>query len=241
MKIEVIPFAAAIDNNTVENKTVVVIDVLRATSVVITALKNGAKEVLPTVTIEEANIVSQSLKPGSFLVCGERNAKKIESFNMGNSPLEYSPEKVKNKTIILSTTNGTRALHASGSAKDVFIGAFLNVKAVVKKVKNCDTLVLACSGTNNKFSLDDGMCAALIIDELSKDNNILLDDLGMTLVQNWRNSGKNLNDILKHCFHLNYLLEKGFEKDVKYCLQLNSHNIVPSFKNQTITISGISE
>lgn len=239
MRIEVIPFAAAIDNNTVENKTVVVIDVLRATSVMITALKNGAKEVLPTVTIEDANLVSQSLKPGSFLFCGERNAKKIEGFNMGNSPLEYSPEKVKNKTIILSTTNGTRALHACGRAKEIFIGAFLNVKAIVKKVKNCDTLVLACSGTNNKFSLDDGMCAAIIIDELSKVNTILLDDLGRTLLQNWRNSSRNLNEILKACFHLNYLLEKGYEKDVNYCLQLNSHDIVPFFKNQKITIPAI--
>lgn len=238
MKIEVVPFAAAIDNQTIENKTVVVIDVLRATSVMITALKNGAKEILPTVTIEDANSLSENLKPGSFLLCGERDAKKIEDFNLGNSPLEYSRKIVKNKTIILSTTNGTRALNACRNANEIFIGAFLNLNAVVQKVKNCDELVLVCSGTNNKFSLDDGICAAMIMDGLSKQRKLQTDDLGLTLLKTFREEKSDLQKLLKDCFHLNYLLEKGYENDVNYCLQLNSHSIVPVFKNQKISFPG---
>lgn len=238
MKIEIIPFAAAIENHSVKNKTVIIIDVLRATSVMITALNNGAKEIIPVVTVYEAWKTALNFEKKNILVCGERDAKKVKGFDLGNSPLEFSIEKVNNKTIIHTTTNGTKALNACQGAKEILLAAFLNLDAIVQKVSGLDELVLVCSGTNGKFSLDDGMCAAMIIDELSKIKEIQTDDLGRTLLKAFRIENGNLAELLKDCFHLNYLLEKGYEKDVKYCLQKNSHNIVPHFNNQIITISG---
>jgi len=235
MKIHVVPFAKAIAETEIKDKTVIIIDVLRATSVMITALSNGAREIIPALTIEESYSNAQLFNRKNVLLCGERDAKKIEGFDLGNSPLEFTPETVKSKTLILTTSNGTKAMNACQNAKEVLNAAFLNVEAGVEKVKQFDELILVCSGTNGKFSLDDGMCAALIIEQLAKSKTVKTDDLGEILFESWRRSDKNLKDVLKNCFHLNYLLNNGYKKDVDYCLQLNSHNIVPVFNEGKIT------
>jgi len=236
MKIHVVPFAKAIAETEIKDKTVIIIDVLRATSVMITALSNGAREIIPALTIEESNKLANKFNNKNVLLCGEREAKKIDGFDLGNSPLEFTPGKVGKKTLILTTSNGTKALNACQNAKEVLLASFLNVEAVAEKVKHLDELVLVCSGTNGKFSLDDGMCAALIIEQLAKCKTVKTDDLGEILFESWRRSDKNLTNILKNCFHLNYLLNNGYKKDVDYCLQLNSHNIVPVFKKGKITL-----
>lgn len=229
MKIEVIPFFTAINKKSVKDKTVVVIDVLRATSVMITALENGVKEIIPCQTIEEAKQIAKKLHPDSFLLCGERNAKKINNFDLGNSPLEYKSELVKDKIIILTTTNGTKALNKCIEAKEVLVGAFLNTITIVEKIKRLNEVVLVCSGTNGKFSLDDGICAAMIMHELSKTKTIIPDDLGYVLMKTYRNSRGDLKPLLKDCYHLNYLLSQGYIEDVEYCLQTNIIENVPVF------------
>lgn len=231
MKIHVIPFADAINEKLIQNKTVVVIDVLRATSVMTTALENGANEIIPCLTAEEAFIRSKEYKKGSFLLCGERDAKKIEGFDLGNSPLEFTREVVKDKTIFLTTTNGTRALRSCSGAKDILIGSFLNLYALSLNLLESESLVLVCSGTNGRFSMDDGMCAAAIIDSLSKHTAIVTDDLGEVLLKNWQIENGNLNRLLINCFHLNYLKENGYGDDVVYCQQLNKHPVVPEFRD----------
>lgn len=229
MKIKVVPFAQAIITKIVENKTVVVIDVLRATSVMITALTNGAKSITPVLSIEEAFKESDKRSTGSFLLCGERDAMKIEGFHLGNSPLEYSKENVCGKEIILTTTNGTEALHACKEAEKILIAAFLNTEAVANQLKGLDEIVLVCSGTRGNFSLDDAMCAAMIMDHLSSDVALQTDDLGKLLLDNFRSKSGNLNEILKDCFHLNYLIKKGYQEDVAFCLQENTSDLVPVF------------
>jgi 2-phosphosulfolactate phosphatase len=240
MKINVVPFAKAIVATEIKHKTVIVIDVLRATSVMITALVNGAKEIIPSVSIEESHRLAQKFNNENVLLCGERDAKKIEGFNLGNSPLEFTPEKVNQKTIILTTTNGTRALNACLEANEVLIAAFLNVDAVAEKVLQQDELTIVCSGTNGKFSLDDGICAAMILDGLSKQRKIQTDDLGLTLLKTFRKENGDLKNLLQDCYHLNYLLKNGYEKDVNYCLQTNLFNIAPAFRNQKITHPNLS-
>ncbi len=232
MKIEVIPFALAINDTSVENKIVVVIDVLRATSVMITALQNGAKEIIPFISVKDAKQKAAELVPGSYLLCGERDAKKIEGFDLGNSPLEFTREVIENKTLIITTTNGTKALNACIKARKIYIGGFLNLDALVEKIKDQDEVVLVCSGTKGKFSLDDGMCAAAIIDGLSKQCKLSLDDLGQSLLINFRNDPDNLNNLLSHCFHLNYLKNNGYSKDVNFCLQTNIYQIIPWFSKE---------
>lgn len=227
MKIEVIPFADAVTESTISGKTVVVIDVLRATSVMVTALKNGAKEILPVLTIVEARSLAK--QTNNFLLCGERDAQKIEGFHLGNSPLEYTKEIVNRKSIILTTTNGTRALNACKKANRILIGSFLNVNAVVSEVIKIDELVLVCSGTKGKYSMDDGMCAAVIINELSEKRELQLSDFDQTLLSAYQSEKSNIHALLKNCTHLQFLIKHGFENDVAYCLQKNTLPIVPEF------------
>ena len=227
MKINVIPYAAAARPELTENKTVVVIDVLRATSVMLTALANGAKEVVPAVSPEEALQKSFLYDVEDVLLGGERNAMKIEGFHLGNSPLEYTRENVSGKTVIITTTNGTRALNNCINAQKVYIGAFLNVATLVEQLKTEEEVVLFCSGTNNNFSLDDGICAAMIIDELAKEKQLALTDFSSLLLTTYRTNPNNLATLLKDCYHLNLLKQKGFESDVTFCLQNSLYNIVP--------------
>lgn len=236
MKIHVVPFAKAVKKNEIKDKAVIVIDVLRATSVMITALHNGAKEIIPSPSIKESYKLSKNFNSVNILLCGERDAKKIEGFDLGNSPLEFTPGKVKGKTIIQTTTNGTKALHACQKANQILVAAFLNVNAVVQKVKDFNELHLVCSGTNGKFSLDDGICAALIVEKLSKIAPVKTDDLGKALLTNWLSSNGDLNSLLNDCFHANYLKSKGYGEDVNYCFELNTHNIVPIYKEGKITV-----
>ncbi len=227
MKINVIPYAAAARPELTENKTVVVIDVLRVTSVMLTALANGAKEVVPAVSPEEALQKSFLYNVEDVLLGGERNAMKIEGFHLGNSPLEYTRENVSGKTVIITTTNGTRALNNCLNAQKVYIGAFLNVAALVEQLKTEEEVVLFCSGTNNNFSLDDGICAAMIINELAKEKQLALSDFSSMLLTTYRTNPDNLATLLQDCYHLNLLKQKGFERDVTFCLQNSLYNIVP--------------
>jgi len=231
VKISVIPYAAAARPELTKDKTVVVIDVLRATSVMITALSNGAREVIPTISPEKALQKSLLYNTEEILLAGEQQAVKIEGFHLGNSPLEYTPEKVSGKTIIMSTTNGTKALNSCLNAKTVLIGAFLNAEAVITELieKEEEEVVFFCSGTNNNFSLDDGMCAALMIDGLVKQlaHKPSLSDFATLLLQAYK-SNNNLSESLKACYHLNLLIQKGFKNDVTYCLQNSLYKIVPT-------------
>lgn len=232
MHIETYPFAAAVTGKDLSGKTVVVIDVLRATSVMVTALANGAKAIVPLSTLKGANRESRKYTSGNCLVCGERNAQKTEGFDLGNSPLEFTRDIVEGKTLIMTTTNGTKALNACRKAGEVYIGAFLNADAVVQQVKDEENLVLFCAGTNGKFSLDDGLCAGMIIDRLSRLIPIRLDDLGQLLLKLWRSSHGNITKTLADCSHLKYLIANGYEKDVSFCLQTDTHEIMPFYDPQ---------
>ena len=144
MQIDVIPYASAIRPDLVKNRTVVVIDVLRASSVMITALANGAKAFIPVRTVEEAQQTATAYSPDKIILAGERDTKLIDGFHLGNSPLDYTPEKVKNKVIILTTSNGTKALNQLEGAKKVLIGGFINLEAFIKLIKPKQVIYESC-------------------------------------------------------------------------------------------------
>lgn len=229
MKIGVIPFATAVLPEDIAGKTVVVIDILRATSTMVNALQNGAKEIIPSLTVEEAFAKAKLFPTGKFLLGGERNAEKIPGFDLGNSYREYPREIVEGKSIILTTSNGTRSLHACSNAKEVLIGSFLNLDAVVNHLQNCEQIVLLCSGTLGKFSIEDSMAAAAIIDLLAENHNPKLDDLGQSLLLAYRAKNGNLAELMKDGVHLNYLKSKGFGQDIEFCFQKNLFDILPVF------------
>lgn len=234
MKVDIIFTADEVSQERTKGKICVVIDVLRATSVMVTALHNGAEKIFPFKNIKTIQERCENLK--NIIKCGERNALKIDGFDLGNSPLEFTKEKVFGKDIYMSTTNGTKAVENSLSAEKIIICSFLNVKSVSEKLleynKDC---VIVCAGTNGNFSLDDTLCAGFIIKEIKKHTEIEMNDILLSVIR-ISESHENIKDILKGSTHYERLLSLGFEKDMEHIFSLNKYSIVPEYKNGYISI-----
>lgn len=232
MKVTILPSAIEANKENTEGKTVIVIDVLRATSVMITALENGAERIYPFGAIEDT--IEKSKTSKNFLLAGERKGLKIEGFDLGNSPLDYTPEVVSGKEIFMTTSNGTRAIENSKYAKDLFIASYLNLTAISKKILelNNDT-VIVCAGTNNEYSLDDILCAGLIVKELNKYVNLEISDFTRGTL---RIAELNLpvRKILAGSKHFEYLKSIGYERDLYYCLSIDNSSLTPKYKNGII-------
>ncbi len=218
-------------------KTTVVIDVLRATTTIVTALNNGAKEIIPVSSIEFAMKVSGNTFSGHTLLGGERNTKKIEGFALGNSPFEYSPEIVKGKSIILFTTNGSKAIVKAKYSSQLLMCSFLNVASLAKKVADSSELVILCSGNNGLFSYEDAICAGNLIDELFKLNiKIELSDACRTCHLLFNESKDDLAEAIAKTEHGIKLIENGFEPDIIYSAQSNIVDIIPFYEKGIIQI-----
>lgn len=235
MKIDIILTATDIQPEKIKNKIIVIIDVLRATSVMITALANGAKAVYPYQDIE--SVLENSKKSKSFILGGERKGLKIEGFDFGNSPLEYTKEAVKGKDIFMTTSNGTRAIENSANgSKKLFIAAFLNVESVAEKIlKENDDTVIICSGTDNNFSLDDALCAGEIIKRIKEKNkNVKLTDISLAM-KKLAETSLSIENTLEGSKHFEYLKTIGFHEDMSHCFTMDMFDIVPEYKNGVIT------
>lgn len=238
MKIDLIISADYIEKNKIKDKVVVVIDMLRATTVITTALKNGAKKVIPMLTVEESFEVANKLKSCNeeVILGGERRALKIDGFDCSNSPLEYTEEEVLNKTVILSTTNGTRALNLCESADLILIGSMINGLAVSKKLVELDKdIVFVNAGTNGEFSMDDYICAGYMIYNLLKEKNCEMSDIAKMAKYIYENN-KDIVSFIKNARHFNVLTSLGLQGDLKYCCSKDLTDIVPIFRDGKIDI-----
>ena len=239
MYISVIPTAQQAQGINFSGQTAVVIDVLRATSVITTALENGAREVIPVKTVEEAQNLYAQCDTDKTLRGGERNALKIEGFDLSNSPLEYKKKVVEGKSLILTTTNGTNAINNIIGADEVVLACFRNVAAVVEHIvglshRGCRDITIVCAGTESHFSLDDGLCAGMIIELLKQRTEVETDDLGLLLHRFYNESKDNLFGALSGCYHLKRLFTMGFYDDIKFCLETNCIQTVPVLKDGKI-------
>lgn len=146
----------------VENKNVVVIDILRATTTMCVAMENGANSIWPVDSVQKA-----AQAGSSFLTAGERNGEKVEGFDLGNSPQEFTEEVVKGRDIVMTTTNGTRAIALSEGAKNIYISSYRNVSAMIKElVEQPEDVVLFCSGWKDQVNLEDALFAGEIVNGL---------------------------------------------------------------------------
>ncbi len=169
MKINVLLSPVTTEELYFTGKTTVVIDVLRASSTIVTALQNGAKEVIPVASVEFAVKISGGMFGGQTLIGGERNTKKIEGFALGNSPLEYTPDIVSGKSIIIYTTNGSRAIVKAKFSEHLFVASFHNLSAVANQLLHIgNDIEILCSGRSNAFSMEDTICAGRLIAEIQK-------------------------------------------------------------------------
>ncbi|MGI6361099.1 MAG: 2-phosphosulfolactate phosphatase [Bacillota bacterium] len=212
----------------IENKTVIAIDVLRATSTIITALAAGAKAVYAIDDIEAAKKLKQKLPQA--ILCGERKGNIIPGFQLGNSPFEFTAAEAAEKEIISCTTNGTVAICTAAAAQDVWLGALINAPAVAAKVqKEGKKEVLAlCSGTNGRISLDDLLGAGSVIAHLvALEPAAVLTDAAKIAAHMYENYAHDLLSGIKTSAHGQKLLTLGYEKDLHFCSQLGSHPYVP--------------
>ena len=170
MKIDLAFTPFELEKKDLRGKAVAVIDALRATSTMIAAFENGCSGFIPVSTVEEAMQLAALKKDPDLLLGGERNAMPLEGFHLGNSPRDYRPEKVRGKIVVLTTTNGTQALLATRKAAEVFIGAFLNISALSRRLEETGRdVIIACSGEKGLFCLEDTVCAGAIINRLEQE------------------------------------------------------------------------
>lgn len=237
MKVDIIISADHITESKIENKIAVVIDMFRATSVIVTALSNGCKEVIPYLTIEETLEHAKNLNREDYILGGERSAVKIDGFDLSNSPLEYTEAVIKNKIVLMTTTNGTRTLTKSTSAKRILIAAMINAKSVAKELlKINEDIVIINAGTNGNFSMDDYICGGYIINEMLKhDKDLELTDIAKTANMIYEEN-PDIISYVKHATHYSVMKSLKLDDDIKYCTAKSIVCIVPEYKQNKITL-----
>ncbi len=242
MKIELSYGATELDELQLRDKNIVVIDVLRASTTVAVALKNGAREIIPVANIESAVKISGSLFGDVTLRGGERNGKMIQGFNLGNSPLEYTEATVRGKSIIYCTTNGSVAMAKSRYARHMAVGSFVNLSSIVEYMKEInDDFLIICAGKNASFStfgLEDAVCAGMMITKLSEEKSLdlHLTDAAVAAKALYKSFGRSILKMLKSSDHGRYLLEIGFEEDIKLCAQVDSVPVLPVLSGTVVKL-----
>ena len=211
---------------------VVVIDIFRATSAICTAFEHGVNSIIPVASVEEA----LQYKSKGYLAAAERNGQIVKGFDIGNSPFSYMDESVKGKDIVLTTTNGTKAIERAKAADRIIVGSFLNISAVVEFLKKENkNVILLCAGWKDRFNLEDTLFAGAVIDQL-QDSEVFtgLADSSLGALRLYQDAKKDLNALLKNSSHRRRLQKLNLEKDIDYCLNMDISNKVPIFRGNAL-------
>lgn len=214
-----------------------VVDVLRATSTITEAIANGARRILPATDMDDAMRLAQTFGRTDVLLCGERAARKIEGFDLGNSPLEFTSEAVADKLVIMTTTNGTPALIAGEAADRCIVASFLNLSAAAADLAaSGKPIVILCSGREGRFSLDDALCAGTIIRQLreSAGRRVQLNDGALAASALERRYRAHLVSVVRRTAAARQIVEAGHAEDIPYCLARDQHAVVPVMADRQI-------
>ncbi|HEX8696466.1 MAG TPA: 2-phosphosulfolactate phosphatase [Longimicrobium sp.] len=240
MKLDILLTPGELLPGDIAERTVVVIDVLRASSTIVEALGAGARTLYPVASVEEALRLANTLGREEVLLCGERKALPIDGFDLGNSPREFTAGKVAGKTLVMSTTNGTVALTAAAAAKRVVIGSFLNLSAVVADLARPKVEpVLVCAGREGKFGLEDAVCAGRIAAAVMarrKRERWELND-GAHAAVALGEQFADLEALLAKTAAGRQIVEAGLEEDLPFCARADLHDIVPVFHDRQVTLA----
>jgi 2-phosphosulfolactate phosphatase len=211
---------------------VVIIDIFRATSSICYGIENGAEAIIPVAEVEEC-LAYQAIN-GNYLLAAERDGAVVEGFDFGNSPFSYTREKVEGKTIVLTTTNGTQALHLSRQAKKVVIGSFLNLTALCNWLKTQnENILLVCAGWKNNFNLEDTLFAGAVAHQL-KDYDYKPDDAAIAANDLYQLGKDDLDDYLSKTSHGERLKKLGIEADIAFCLQVDITTAIPVLEGEKL-------
>ena len=206
-------------------ETVVVIDVLRATSAICTAFHHGVDKIIPVSTLDEAIEYRQK----GYLVAAERKGKVVSGFDYGNSPFTYMNDDIKGKTLVLTTTNGTKAINVAKKVKHLVIGSLINLDALCEYLMDLnDNVLLLGSGWQNKFCLEDTICAGAITEKLISSGNFTFEnDSSIAAKYLYLSAKDNYFGYLKSSSHRIRLKKLNLNSDIKYCLTPNQTKVVP--------------
>jgi 2-phosphosulfolactate phosphatase len=219
------------------NSIVVIIDVLRATSTIATALYNGAKCVIPVDSVSRCIELGRQIEG---ITAGERDGKVAEGLLNGNSPFEYPRETIEGKTLVLTTTNGTRLLHMAleKGAKEIITGSFSNVSAVCEHIMDMKrNVILGCAAWKDKVNMEDTLFAGAIIANVRKNFEINCDSSHMAEAM-YDKGKKDLFAFIKknNASHYHRLMKFGLEKDIRYCLTADKANVLPVYSDGKLIV-----
>ena len=206
-----------------KGKVVVVVDILRATSSMVTALAHGVERIRPVSKLEDC----RAFRSEGYLVAAERDGRMAEGFDLGNSPFSYMEEAVRGRTIAMTTTNGTQAINLSRDADAVLIGAFLNLSRVARYLLAREQdAVIVCAGWKGQFNLEDTLFAGALIEELQPAYN-LASDAARAALHLYENAKGNLLGYLADSSHVQRLRHLHITEDVAFCLSPDRYGVLP--------------
>lgn len=236
-RVDVYLMPSEVDRAMLEGRQIVVIDVLRSCTSIAVALANGASKIIPVATVEEATKLAQTLDPKSRLLSGERDGNKVGGFDLGNSPRDYTRDRVEGKTIVFASSNASPLMAGLLGGREQRLLSYVNLSAVADEViKTAQDLTIVCAGRTGRFSLEDAACAGALVGRLS--NSVIgleLNDAAELTREYDRTHGQDVEGILRRSEHGRYLIELGFEEDLPVCAKVDSVPVVPHLKEKRIT------
>ncbi len=214
---------------TTGNHVAVIVDILRATTTITVALEQGASKIIP---VKELSDLSK-YKKNDCLIVSERDGLQSDFADFGNSPLQLIVADIKNKTIAISTTNGTRAIAMVDKADRIFLGAFANISALANKLKQLQqNIVIVCSGWKYRFSLEDTLFAGALCEKLTSTDNFSFDDDSVIAAMDlWKTAKNDLLNYASQTEHYKRLYTLGMGESVSYCFELDTCSAVPVMEN----------
>ncbi len=196
----------------------------------VTAFAHGVDSIMPFADLEECRAMSKQ----GYITSGERNGEKVEGFDKGNSPFEYMD--LRGKKIAFTTTNGTQAIHKSTGAKEVVIGAFLNLSAVAKHVlDHQNNILVVCAGWKGRVNLEDTLFAGALVEKIKTEVKIE-DDSALMAQHAYVLAKADMLSFLKPASHIQRLHRLGIQEDIKYCLTEDKYTIVPRLKDKSLLV-----
>jgi 2-phosphosulfolactate phosphatase len=208
----------------------VVIDIFRASSAICTAIAHGIEEIIPVREIGEA----LAYKAKGYIAAAERNGEVVPGFDFGNSPFSFMSPGLKGKSVVLTTSNCTSAIHDAEGASEVLVGAFVNISALVNHILSCEEdVLLLCAGWKNRYNLEDSIFAGALVERL-KDHFIIECDSAFSSMQLYLHAEHNIYHFLRHSSHTQRLSHLHIERDIEYCLLRDKANVVPIFDGKSI-------
>lgn len=217
-----------VEARSLDGITAIVIDVLRAGTTITCAVASGCDEVIPTTSVEEAVEISKAYARGDCLLCGERKGEKIDGFDLGNSPMEYTEERVKGKKIIITTSNGTGAIRAVRTASNVIVGALWNLSAACERAASFgEDILIVCAGEGRRFTLEDAVCAGMMAERLAAMGDVAQSDGCLAVRRLYEGFRSNIEAALSSSEHGRHLVQIGFGADIPVAAQVDRVDVVP--------------